>query len=95
MSKNSTFTMNIGPGNVIGAMAVGAGASASGEVNLGKKPEKAPDALRVHCDITGASPTQTVAWLRQLIVSIEHGEVGPVAKSGSMGSVAWDVDKDT
>ncbi len=34
MSK-STFTTNIGPGNTIGAIAIGPGAKAEGEVRIG------------------------------------------------------------
>lgn len=92
----SKFSISYGPGTVIGAVAMGDGATASGSVHVGgAKPPALPDRVRVNVDIRNASPTRAATWLRMLADQLDDETAGVYAhKSPSGAAVAWTVAED-
>lgn len=87
----SKFTMNIGPGNTIGAMAIGSGAKAEGTVTIGgAQPKHDPDKVKATIEIKAARPEHAAKWLRDMADAIENGHTRTFAASKLSGaSVAW------
>jgi hypothetical protein len=87
----SKFTLNMGPGNTIGAMAIGPGATAAGTVSIGgAAPSPDPDRVNATIDIKGASPERAAKWLRTMADAVEGTHTKTFAKTTGQGaSVAW------
>ena len=97
----SKYTLNIGPGNVIGAMSVGSGAAVEGSVAVGgPQSTVTPDGL-VRCEvkIRRMSREDAAAHLRSLADKIEEGHSGSKTKGDVSGGVpgraiVWTVEVD-
>ena len=83
--------MNIGPGNVIGAMAMGDGAKVEGTVTIGgTQPKPDTEKVKAKVEIKAASPERAAKWLRTMADSIEGGYCETFAKTTADGaSIAW------
>jgi proteasome assembly chaperone (PAC2) family protein len=95
------FSINVGPGCVIGATAIGPGATAHGSVTVGGPPTDRGERLRATLDVRGATSHRDLAdLLEQAAIAIR--KAGPGGKVGAIGSVtgdathgiAWTIDKD-
>lgn len=91
----SKFTLNIGPGNTIGAMAIGTGATAEGSLNVGAKGPTDHDRVKCSIEIKGASPARAAKWLRTMADAVESAHTQSFAKTTEHGaSVAWSWEED-
>jgi len=97
----SDFKMSIGPGNVIGAVAVGANTKAEGTVSVGgAKAEAAPNGIRCKLEIRHMTPTDAAAWLRTFAEQLDKNGNTPItwAKGDVQGGVgkgvAWSVERE-
>lgn len=98
MGKDSKFVINMGPGNTVGAMAIGPGAKAEGTVTIGGHRKHAGKRLRMSIDIRGAvSREQISEWLRQIRKDLlddgDSGAIGEVAGDNPSGC-AWRIEDD-
>lgn len=97
----SRFTTNIGPGNIIGAMAVGEGAKVTGHVTIGGEsaPARTKKPLRMKLEIRGAANRgQLSVWLEEIAESILDGNMtgatGEVVSGERKSGCAWTVEAD-
>ncbi len=94
----SKFTMNIGPGNTIGAMAFGNGAKAEGVLHVGGTASSGPpDKVKASIEIKGASPERAAKWLRMMADAVEGDYCPTFAKTSEKepgASVAWSWEAD-
>lgn len=86
-------TINIGPGTVIGAMAVGSGAQASGSIG-GTVPTPGP--IRFTFEAKGATREQVAKWLRSVALVLEDPEHPSTtfAKTEDGASRAWTITRE-
>jgi hypothetical protein len=96
----SKHTINMGPGTIVGAMAVGDGARVEGSVTIGGSPTVAsPEAIRVKVEIRRMAPWKAATYLRKLADKIDEGKAGTFARGtvtdgAQSNGVAWDVSAD-
>jgi len=92
--------INVGPGTVIGAMAVGDGAKVEGSVSIGaEKTAAPPGAIQCKVEIRRMAPWEAATYLRKLADQIDENEAGAFAKGSVQDGVAgkgiaWSVSMD-
>lgn len=94
----SKHTVNIGPGNNVGAMAIGDGAIVEGSVSVGGHRESRGERMRLTIDIRGAtSPAEMAGFLGKVIAGVMNGSrlgtVGFVTGSNARGC-AWKIENE-
>lgn len=90
------FSISIGPGNTIGAMAFGPGAKSEGSVSVGGAEKRCGARYRLNVEIRGATSRRNLATMLETIADrVRDGDSAAASGDVSSGEAlgfAWNVE---